>query len=87
MLRNITILANAALLAFSLWLFRTKGLPSGTDDMAIAFLLTAVPVLNLFFIWKAKAEASESILGLFLQRTRLEQKNKLETLKRQQQMR
>lgn len=83
MLSLCAFLANAAMVVFAAWLTLKHGLPNRGEDILLCAAMLGVPLLNLAVMFRLRQSPSRaSLLGLFIERLRLEQERRIAELKK-----
>lgn len=82
-MRTLTILLNLGQLAFMAFLLMEKGIPSvDQDDFWIFLLLILVPSITIITFARNRSDIGnhKTLLGLYLQRRRLEEEKRISQL-------
>ena len=79
MLQLLALLLNAALFFIGIYGFTKYGIPKDTASIILFFLLLVTPIISSISI---KGRFRKGLLSLWLERKRLEEQRKIESLKR-----
>lgn len=76
----LAILLNAVLICLAFYLWAKYGAPRGAE-VTVLVIMFAAPVFSIVALWQDHGQRSRGLLGLLLERKRLEEQQRIEALR------